>query len=91
MEFGHSDAYAHQVFAPRPALHAVRVRAAWRRVAGAGDGVAILEGPDAPMQNLWLHRITDGEPPDVEKYLREKVEQQRLIYEFEITKAYGQY
>jgi PPOX class probable F420-dependent enzyme len=58
---------------------------------GLETRVAILEGPDAPVQNLWLHRITDGEPPDVEKYLREKVDQQRLIYEFEITKAYGQY
>jgi hypothetical protein len=53
--------------------------------------VTILDGPDAPMQNLQLHRITEGEPPDLAKYLREKVEQQRLIYEFEILKVYGQY
>jgi PPOX class probable F420-dependent enzyme len=58
---------------------------------GLETRVTILEGADAPMQNLLLHRVTVGEPPDVEKYLREKVEQQRLIYEFEILKVYGQY
>ena len=56
---------------------------------GLETTVRILEGPDAPMQNLALRRVVAGDPPDVAKYLQEKVAEQRLIYEFEITRVYG--
>lgn len=53
--------------------------------------VRLLDGPDAARQNLALRRVIAGDPPDVEQYLREKIAEQRLIYEFEIVRAYGQY
>jgi hypothetical protein len=43
------------------------------------------------MQNLALRRLVAGDPPDVAKYLEEKIAEQRLIYEFDIVRAYGQY
>lgn len=58
---------------------------------GLETTVRILEGPDAPEQNLALRRVIAGDPPDVEQYLREKRAEQRLIYEFEILRAYGMY
>ncbi len=51
--------------------------------------VKILEGPDAPEQNLALYRVISGEPDDVDEYLDAMVKEQRLIYEFEVVKAYG--
>ena len=56
---------------------------------GLETTVRILEGPDAPQQNLALRRLVAGDPPDVAKYLQEKIAEQRLIYEFDITRAYG--
>ncbi len=56
---------------------------------GLETTVHILEGPDAPMQNLALRRLVAGDPPDVAKYLQEKIAEQRLIYEFDITRVYG--
>lgn len=53
--------------------------------------VAILEGPDAPELNLKLYRTIAKEPDDVAEYLEAMVKEQRLIYEFEIVKAYGMY
>jgi len=58
---------------------------------GLETTVRILEGPDAAGQNLALRRVIAGDPPDVEQYLREKIAEQRLIYEFEIVRAYGIY
>ncbi|MBI5876740.1 MAG: TIGR03618 family F420-dependent PPOX class oxidoreductase [Chloroflexi bacterium] len=58
---------------------------------GLETKVRILDGPDAARQNLALRRVIAGDPPDVEQYLREKIAEQRLIYEFEIVHAYGQY
>lgn len=58
---------------------------------GLETTVRILEGPDAPMQNLALRRLVAGDPPDVQKYLQEKIAEQRLIYEFDIVRAYGQF
>ena len=58
---------------------------------GLETNVRILEGPDAPQQNLALRRLIAGDPPDVEQYLREKIAEKRLIYEFAIVRAYGQY
>jgi PPOX class probable F420-dependent enzyme len=53
--------------------------------------VNILDGPDAVDQNLALYRSIAGEPSDLEEYRAAMVSEQRLIYEFEVTRAYGQY
>lgn len=53
--------------------------------------VKILEGPDAPELNLKLYRTIAKEPDDVAEYLEAMVEEQRLIYEFEILESYGTY
>ncbi len=51
--------------------------------------VTILDGDDAPQLNLKLYRALAGEPDDVDEYLAAMVEEQRLIYEFDVVKAYG--
>ena len=53
--------------------------------------VTIHEGPDAPQQCLALRRAAGQEPEDVDAFLRQMVEQERLVYEFEPTRAYGRY
>ena len=58
---------------------------------GLETNVRILDGADAPQQNLTLRRVIAGDPPNVEQYLREKIAEQRLIYEFDIVRAYGQH
>jgi PPOX class probable F420-dependent enzyme len=49
----------------------------------------ILNGPDAPQLNLALYRSLRGEPDDLDEYLQAMVDEQRLIYEFDIQKFYG--
>jgi PPOX class probable F420-dependent enzyme len=56
---------------------------------GLETTVTILDGPDAPEQNLRLYRALAGEPDDVDEYLRAMVAEQRLIYEFDVTRTYG--
>lgn len=58
---------------------------------GLETRVRILDGPEAPQQNLALYRALAGEPKDVDEYLRAMVAERRLIYEFEVGRAYGQY
>jgi PPOX class probable F420-dependent enzyme len=58
---------------------------------GLDCAVRILDGDEAPQLNLKLYRALAGEPDDLEEYLEAMVEEQRLIYEFEIIRAYGQY
>jgi PPOX class probable F420-dependent enzyme len=53
--------------------------------------VTILDGDDAPELNLKLYRALAGEPDDVNEYLEAMVAEQRVIYEFAIHRAYGQY
>lgn len=53
--------------------------------------VTILDGDDAPQLNLQLYRKLAGEPTDLDEYLEAMVTEQRLIYEFEVEKAYGMY
>jgi PPOX class probable F420-dependent enzyme len=53
--------------------------------------VTILEGPEAVDGNLALYRTIAGEPTDVDEYRAAMVTEQRLIYEFEVQRAYGQY
>jgi PPOX class probable F420-dependent enzyme len=57
---------------------------------GMETTVMILDGPDAPELNLRLYRRLAGEPNDVDEYLRGMVDEQRLIYEFEVGHTYGQ-
>jgi hypothetical protein len=59
----------------------------------------MLDGPDAPELNLRLFRVMQGRPIgplswfgaelDEEDFLRAMVDEQRLIYEFEVQRAYG--
>jgi hypothetical protein len=56
---------------------------------GLETTVTILDGPDAPELNLALYRVLAGEPDDAEEYLQAMKDEQRLIYEFEVTGSYG--
>ena len=58
---------------------------------GLETTVTILDGPDAPELNLRLYRHLAGEPDDVQEYLDVMVTEERLIYEFEVERAYGMY
>ncbi|NJK78682.1 MAG: PPOX class F420-dependent oxidoreductase [Chloroflexaceae bacterium] len=58
---------------------------------GLETTVTILDGPDAPQLNLQLYRTLAGDPQDIDEYLQAMIDEQRLIYQFEITRAYGQY
>jgi PPOX class probable F420-dependent enzyme len=73
---------------PRSTLFVFDTQNAWHWLA-LETKVMILEGPDAPQLNLALYRALRGEPDDVEEYLRAMVEEERLIYEFEILHSYG--
>jgi PPOX class probable F420-dependent enzyme len=65
-----------------------RTRYAWL---GIESRVTILDGSDAPDLNLQLYRVLAGEPEDTQEYLDAMVREERLIYEFEILRAYGSY
>jgi PPOX class probable F420-dependent enzyme len=56
---------------------------------GVETTVTILDGHDAPQQNLALYRALAGEPDDVDEYLRAMVAERRLIYEFDVIRSYG--
>jgi hypothetical protein len=61
--------------------------------------VSILDGPDAPAQNLRLFRQMQGKPSgplqwfggslDEHEFLRRMSEEGRLIYEFDVHHSYG--
>ena len=61
--------------------------------------VRILDGDDAPQLNLHLFRQMQnrpegplnwfGEELDTKAFLQTMVEQKRLVYEFQISRAYG--
>jgi PPOX class probable F420-dependent enzyme len=68
--------------------------------------VKILDGPDAPELNLQLmqafqSRLPEPPPPGqvqwfgrnlaTEEFLAQMVEEQRLVYEFTVNRAYGMY
>ncbi len=63
----------------------------WQEWLGLECTVTILDGADAPEQNLALYRVLAGEPDDVDEYLAAMVTEQRLIFEFDVRRAYGQY
>ncbi len=59
---------------------------------GLETTVTILDGPDAVEQNLQLYLLLAGRPPDdLDEYRQAMVDEQRLIYEFAVERAYGQY
>jgi uncharacterized pyridoxamine 5'-phosphate oxidase family protein len=61
--------------------------------------VTILDGPDAPELNLKLMRVTQDKPTGPvswfggelteEQFLATMVEEGRLVYEFDVQRAYG--
>jgi len=63
--------------------------------------VTILEGPDAPQQSLRLFRLLQDRPSgplgwmtgelEEEAFVRAMVDEQRLIYDFEVQRTYGLY
>ncbi len=53
--------------------------------------VSILDGPEAVDQNLALYRVLAGDPDDLAEYRAAMVSEKRLIYEFSVTRVYGQY
>ena len=58
---------------------------------GLETTVDVLDGPDRAEQNLKLYRVLAGEPDDLEEYMAAMISEQRLIYRFNIVKAYGQF
>ncbi len=59
---------------------------------GLETEVVILDGDDAPELNLALYRVLAGkDPDDLAEYRTAMVDEQRLIYEFHVRHAYGQY
>lgn len=57
---------------------------------GLETTVTILDGHQAPQQNLALYRLLAGEPESEAEYLQAMVREERLIYQFAITRSYGQ-
>ena len=63
------------------------------------SAVAILDGPDAPTLNLQLFRVMQGKPTgplqwfgrdlDEEQFIGTMAEEGRLIYEFDVQRAFG--
>jgi hypothetical protein len=65
--------------------------------------VTILEGPEAPELSVRLFQAMQGSPSppgkimwegkeiSTEEFLRIMLEEQRLIYEFDVTRTYGLY
>jgi hypothetical protein len=61
--------------------------------------VTILEGPDVPAQTMRMMRLAQGRPEgplswfggmlDEPEFLQTMVDEGRLIYEFDVTRAYG--
>lgn len=61
--------------------------------------VSILEGPDAPVQNLRLFRVMQNRPSgslswfggelDEAAFVQAMVDENRLIYEFDVRRSYG--
>jgi hypothetical protein len=61
--------------------------------------VTILDGPDAPQQNLRLFREMFDNPSGPinwfgrdfsdEEFIQAMIDQERLVYEFEVHRSYG--
>jgi PPOX class probable F420-dependent enzyme len=55
------------------------------------ETVVTIRQDDPVEDNLRLYRALAGEPDDLEEYRAAMVAEKRIIYEFDIKKAYGQY
>jgi PPOX class probable F420-dependent enzyme len=75
---------------PRATLAVIDQQNAWQWL-GLETRVTIFDGEDAPQRNLALYRVLAGEPKDLDEYLEAMVTEKRLVYRFEILRAYGQY
>jgi PPOX class probable F420-dependent enzyme len=53
--------------------------------------VTIHDGDDAVDRNLALYRVLAGEPDDLAEYRAAMVRDERLVYEFQVLRAYGPY
>ncbi len=58
---------------------------------GLETTVDILDGPERVEQNLALYRVLAGEPTDLAEYTQAMVDEGRLVYQFNIKRAYGQF
>jgi len=56
---------------------------------GLEGTVTILEGPGTPEKCLTFRRAVGQDPKDVDAFLREMAEANRVVYELEIQRAYG--
>jgi PPOX class probable F420-dependent enzyme len=75
---------------PRSTLFVIDNENPWSWL-GLETIVTIFDGDDAPARNLALYRVLAGEPKDLDEYLTAMVNERRLIYRFDIKRAYGQY
>lgn len=81
---------------PRCTLFVFDSRFSWLTLE---TSVSILEGPEAPAQNLRLFRVMQGRPSgplswfegelDEAAFLKAMAEEERLIYEFDVHRSYG--
>src|SRR6266545_4193222 len=55
---------------------------------GLEGRVTIYEGEDAPQKCLAFRRAVGQEPKDVDAFLREMVEVERVVYELDVERAY---
>ncbi|MFP5351732.1 MAG: PPOX class F420-dependent oxidoreductase [Actinomycetota bacterium] len=75
---------------PRCALAVLDYSNAYRWM-GLETRVTIRPKETAVDDNLALYRVLAGEPDDLERYREAMVEEQRLIYEFTVERAYGDF
>ncbi len=81
---------------PRSTLFVFDSGFAWLTIEAT---VSILDGSEAPEQNLALFRIMQGRPTgplswfggelDEQQFLQTMVDEHRVIYEFDVHRAYG--
>jgi hypothetical protein len=81
---------------PRCTLFVFDAESAWR---GLETTVTILDGPEAAQQNLRLFREMFDNPSGPinwfgrdfsdEEFIQAMIEQERLVYEFEVHRSYG--
>lgn len=58
---------------------------------GLETRVTILDDEMSAQNNLALYRVLAGEPDDVQEYLEAMVKEERIVYEFAIGRAYGDF
>lgn len=58
---------------------------------GLETRVTILDDDNAVENNLALYRVLAGEPDDLQEYREAMVKEERIVYEFAIDRAYGDF